>query len=69
MARLPWGSQVLPEAAAARTESGPPPKRLQLYEFGKSNYWSTVKIDMVLQACFVSRFRFLRLIVAVLLCL
>ncbi|XP_024381730.1 uncharacterized protein [Physcomitrium patens] len=33
MARLPWGSQVIPEAAAARTASGQPPKRLQLYEF------------------------------------
>lgn len=36
MARLPWGSQVIPEAAAARTASGQPPKRLQLYEFGKT---------------------------------
>jgi len=33
LARLPWGSQVLPETAAARTESGQPLKRLQLYEF------------------------------------
>ncbi|KAG0622683.1 hypothetical protein M758_3G115900 [Ceratodon purpureus] len=33
LARLPWGSQVLPEAAAARTEAGQPAKPLQLYEF------------------------------------
>ncbi|KAH8970670.1 hypothetical protein BDL97_02G100600 [Sphagnum fallax] len=33
IARLPWGSQVLPEVAAARAESGQPPQLFQLYEF------------------------------------
>lgn len=33
IARLPWGSQALPTAAAMREEKGQPLKALQLYEF------------------------------------
>lgn len=36
IAKLPWGSQVLPEVAAARAESGQPPQLFQLYEFGNN---------------------------------